>query len=83
MRVVQGWKKYRKFFEFPENICKKKEKDNCRNLDKGRNSEDKFCPEPNRKIVTCTVCMTSEMLLEAHLSYYSAIVDKCRDYKMM
>jgi hypothetical protein len=49
----------RKLFEFPENICKKRKKDNCRNLDKGRNSEDKFCPEPNGKNVTCTVCMTS------------------------
>jgi hypothetical protein len=48
----------RKFLS-SQKIFARKKKDNCRNLDKGRNSEDKFCPEPNRKNVTCTVCMTS------------------------
>jgi hypothetical protein len=32
----------RKCFEFPEDISPKKKKDNCNNLDKRRNSEEKF-----------------------------------------
>jgi hypothetical protein len=33
----------RKLFEFPENISpRKKEKDNCKNSDKRRNSEEKL-----------------------------------------
>jgi hypothetical protein len=40
----------------PEIISKKEKKDNCRNLDKGRNSEEKFYPI-ERMLPVLYVCM--------------------------